>query len=96
MRTLSIGCRIPAKFESVESVNAGNSKLPQAASADAAELHSSTVPNVLLVTNALEDPPSGGRALLSKLNHDVLLDIYGSSVTVLEASKKLPREACLM
>jgi hypothetical protein len=33
--------------------------------------------NALLITNTLEESPSGGRQLLRKLNHDALKEIYG-------------------
>lgn len=45
------------------------------------------LPGIMLVTNRLEKVPSGGRELLCKLNHDVLKDIYGDRLTVLELTK---------
>ena len=42
---------------------------------------------IMLITNRLENSPSGGRELLCKLNHDVLKDIYGERLTVLELTK---------
>ncbi len=38
---------------------------------------------VMLLTNQLEESPSGGREMLCKLNHDVLIDIYGDRLTVI-------------
>jgi glycosyltransferase involved in cell wall biosynthesis len=46
-----------------------------------------TLPFGLLLTNQLEPSPSGGRALLCKLNHDVLVKTYGDRLQVLELSK---------
>ncbi len=43
---------------------------------------------VMLLTNQLEESPSGGREMLCKLNHDVLIDIYGDRLTVMELSKQ--------
>lgn len=43
--------------------------------------------SIMLVTNRLENSPSGGRELLCKLNHDVLKDIYGERLTVLELTR---------
>jgi len=43
---------------------------------------------VMLLTNQLEESPSGGREMLCKLNHDVLTDIYGDRLTVLQLSKQ--------
>ncbi len=42
---------------------------------------------MMLVTNRLQSSPSGGRELLCKLNHDVLREIYGDRLTVLELTK---------
>ena len=39
---------------------------------------------LLLLTNQLEDKPSGGRQLLCKLNYDVLKEIYGNQLLVFE------------
>ncbi|MDO9010556.1 MAG: glycosyltransferase [Gallionella sp.] len=41
----------------------------------------------MLLTNQLHASPSGGREMLCKLNHDVLMDIYGDRLTVLELTK---------
>jgi len=43
--------------------------------------------SIMLITNRLESSPSGGREMLCKLNHDVLKEIYGDRLTVLELSK---------
>lgn len=43
--------------------------------------------DVLLVTNQLENTPAGGRELLCRLNHDILKDIYGERLSVLELNK---------
>lgn len=43
---------------------------------------------VMLLTNQLEEYPSGGREMLCKLNHDVLMEIYGDRLTVFELTKK--------
>ena len=43
--------------------------------------------SMMLITNRLECAPSGGREMLCKLNHDVLMEIYGDRLTVLELSK---------
>lgn len=42
---------------------------------------------VMLLTNQLQASPSGGRELLSKLNHDALKEIYGEHLVLVE----LPR-----
>ncbi|OHB44728.1 MAG: hypothetical protein A2178_01740 [Planctomycetes bacterium GWC2_49_10] len=42
---------------------------------------------IMLVTNRMEKVPSGGRELLCKLNHDVLMEIYGNRLTVFELTK---------
>ena len=47
----------------------------------------SSLPSVMLITNSLENSPSGGREMLCKLNYDVLMEIYGDRLTVLELSK---------
>jgi glycosyltransferase involved in cell wall biosynthesis len=49
-------------------------------------LHAPTF-GVLLVTNKLENTPAGGRELLCRLNHNVLKDIYGERLSVLELNK---------
>ncbi|TAN42048.1 MAG: glycosyltransferase family 1 protein [Nitrospirae bacterium] len=41
----------------------------------------------MLVTNKLEESPSGGRELLCRLNHDALKEIYGDRLIVFELSK---------
>ncbi len=51
------------------------------------EIMSPPLPKILLVTNEIEAEPRGGRALLCRLNRDVLLDIYGGRLAILE----LPR-----
>lgn len=43
--------------------------------------------SMMLITNKLERSPTGGREMLCKLNHDVLLDIYGKQLVVLELTK---------
>jgi glycosyltransferase involved in cell wall biosynthesis len=43
---------------------------------------------VMLLTNQLQDFPLGGRALLCKLNHDVLKDIYGERLVLFELPKR--------
>jgi glycosyltransferase involved in cell wall biosynthesis len=43
---------------------------------------------VLLVANKLHASPSGGRAMLCKLNHNVLLDLYGHRLAVFELHTK--------
>ena len=43
---------------------------------------------ILLLTNQLEVSPSGGREMLCKLNHDVLIDIYGDGLIELELTKQ--------
>ena len=45
------------------------------------------LPIGLLLTNELEISPAGGRAMLCKLNHDALVNIYGDRLKVLELSK---------
>jgi glycosyltransferase involved in cell wall biosynthesis len=42
---------------------------------------------IMLVTNSIEDSPTGGRALLSKLNYDILLDIFGDKLILCEIPK---------
>ena len=42
---------------------------------------------VMLVTNQLQVSPSGGRELLSRLNHDVLKEIYGDRLILIELSR---------
>ena len=44
--------------------------------------------NVMLLTNKLQQAPSGGRELLCKLNHDALKEIYGDRLVLFE----LPRQ----
>jgi len=39
---------------------------------------------VMLVSNQIDTTPNGGRELLCKLNHDVLLSIYGERLVVFE------------
>ena len=39
---------------------------------------------IMLITNKLENSPTGGRAMLCKLNHDALKQIYGESLVKLE------------
>lgn len=43
--------------------------------------------SILLLTNKIEQSPTGGRELLCKLNHDILKDIYGERCLVLELPK---------
>jgi glycosyltransferase involved in cell wall biosynthesis len=40
--------------------------------------------NILLITNKIEKVQSGGRELLSKLNHDILKDLHSSQLIVTE------------
>ena len=40
----------------------------------------------MLVTNTLEQSPSGGRELLCRLNHDVLRELYGDQLVLFELS----------
>lgn len=42
----------------------------------------------MLVTNKLQAAPSGGREMLCKLNHDALMDLYGSRLVVVELEKR--------
>ena len=42
---------------------------------------------IMLVTNELDNSPNGGRAMLCKMNHDMLKQIYGDKCTVLELAK---------
>lgn len=44
--------------------------------------------NVILLTNQLHASPSGGREMLCKLNHDVLVEIFGDRLTVTELTKQ--------
>ena len=43
--------------------------------------------NFLFLTNKIDYSPFGGRELLSKLNHDILKEIYGAQYTVYELPK---------
>lgn len=43
---------------------------------------------ILLITNKLQQAPSGGREMLCKLNHDVLADLYGERLAVVELERK--------
>lgn len=43
---------------------------------------------LMLVTNSLDPAPAGGRELLCKVNHDALKCIYGTSLVVVELSRK--------
>lgn len=43
---------------------------------------------VMLVTNQLDQTPSGGRELLCKLNHDALQDIYGKRLVLFELPRR--------
>ena len=43
--------------------------------------------NCLLLTNTIDESPSGGRELLCKLNHDILKEIYKTKCTVYELPK---------
>ena len=45
---------------------------------------------MLLITNSLESNPSGGRELLCKLNHTILLDIYGARLITFELKSQAP------
>lgn len=42
----------------------------------------------MLITNKLQQSPSGGREMLCKLNHDVLDDLFGGRLVVAELDKK--------
>ncbi len=42
---------------------------------------------VMLVTNAFQDSPAGGRELLSKLNYDALKEVIGDRLVVLELAR---------
>jgi glycosyltransferase involved in cell wall biosynthesis len=42
---------------------------------------------ILLFTNSIEESPAGGRELLSKLNYDILLDIFGENLILCEIPK---------
>jgi glycosyltransferase involved in cell wall biosynthesis len=42
---------------------------------------------ILLLTNQLQTRPSGGRALLSQLNHDVLSDLLGDRLSIMVLAK---------
>ena len=44
--------------------------------------------NSLLLTNELETTPTGGRELLCKLNHDIMVDIFNNRLTVIELRKQ--------
>lgn len=44
--------------------------------------------NLLLLTNKLQKNPLGGREMLCKLNHDLLADIYGDRLVILELTKR--------
>jgi polysaccharide biosynthesis protein PslH len=48
---------------------------------------------VMLLTNRLDAAPSGGRALLCKLNHDALVDIYGDDLVLFEVPQRAVRGA---
>ena len=48
--------------------------------------------NIMLVTNKIDEIQSGGRELLSKFNHDILKDLYGSNLYVFELVKKPIRD----
>ena len=43
---------------------------------------------VLLLTTKLQVSPTGGREMLSKLNHKALTNIYGDQLIVLEVAKQ--------
>lgn len=43
---------------------------------------------ILLVTSKIQESPPGGRELLSKLNRDVLKDLYGDNLVVVEVQRK--------
>ena len=50
----------------------------------------STLPTfgVMLVTNQINNIPTGGRELLSGINHDILKNLYGERLTVLKLKKE--------
>jgi len=48
---------------------------------------------VMLLTNRLEDAPAGGRALLCKLNHDALVEIFGDDLVLFEVPQRAVRGA---
>ena len=43
--------------------------------------------NILLLTNTIDQSPTGGREMLCKLNHDILKEIFDDQLGVLELSK---------
>jgi polysaccharide biosynthesis protein PslH len=45
---------------------------------------------ILLITNTLDESPSGGRELLCKLNYESLTGLYGDDVTLFELDKGGP------
>lgn len=47
---------------------------------------------VMLITSQLDNSPAGGREMLSKLNHDLLNDIFEDCLTVFEIDKKPIRD----
>lgn len=46
----------------------------------------------MLITNRLEDSPSGGREMLCRLNHAALRDLFGDRLTVVELEKAPVRD----
>jgi glycosyltransferase involved in cell wall biosynthesis len=42
----------------------------------------------MLITNKLQHSPTGGREMLCKLNHDLLRDLYGGRLAVIELEKR--------
>ena len=43
--------------------------------------------SIMLITNNMACSPSGGREMLCKLNHDLLAEIYGARLSVIELSR---------
>lgn len=48
---------------------------------------SKSQPSVLLVTNSIHNSAFGGRELLCKLNHDILIKLYGSRLYIYELKR---------
>ena len=49
--------------------------------------YDTSLTSIMLVTNKLENLPTGGRAMLCKLNHDALEDLYGESLVLFEPTR---------
>lgn len=48
---------------------------------------------IILVTQKINKKPNGGRELLSKVNHDALLSLYGNDLILFELENKRPTSA---